>query len=276
MTPPVVRPAAAAPSLRRPPSAAGPDPRIVARRVAVRRGEGRRRLRRLLWGVGALAVVAAAGGATRTALLDVDRVEVEGASRVPVADVVEAVTAAGADLGAPLTDVDEGAVERALERLPGIAAADVERSWPGTLAVEVVERTPVAAFVAGDAAAVVAPDGVVIDVVDAPPSGLPVLAGTEVDLEVGAVVDAPDLLAVAAALPPEVAIAVATVAVLDGDVELVLADGGLARLGPAVDIGAKLVAVATVLEQVDRTCLAVIDVRVPSAPAVTRTPGCSS
>jgi hypothetical protein len=103
-----------------------------------------------------------------------------------------------------------------------------------------------------------------------------VLAGAEVDLEPGAVADAPELLAVAAALPTAVAAAVATVAAVDGEVELVLAEGGIARLGQAVEIGAKLVAVATVLEQVDRTCLAIVDVRVPSAPAVTRTPGCSS
>jgi cell division protein FtsQ len=275
LTPPLVRPAAA-PGVRAP-ARPRADPRIVARRVAVRRSEGRRRLRRLLWCVGVVAVVGLGLGATRTALLDVDRVEVDGAERVPVELVLDAARTGGASAGVPLTDVDEKGIERAVERLPGVAHADVGRSWRGTLTVAIIERTPVATLTEGHVTAVVAADGVVTALVPSPPPGLPVLAGTDVDLEPGAVVDAPDLLAVAAALPPEVAAAVSAVASAHrGEVELVLGDGGVARLGPAVEIGAKLVAVATVLEQVDLTCLATLDVRVPSAPAVTRTPGCSS
>jgi hypothetical protein len=53
-----------------------------------------------------------------------------------------------------------------------------------------------------------------------------------------------------------------------------LAGGGVARLGPTTALGSKLVAVATVLGQVDLSCLATIDARVPSAPVVTRQPGC--
>lgn len=275
--PPLVRPPAiVAPRPAPAPTPPRTDPRILARRIAVRRSEGRRRLRRLLWFGAGLAAVAAAVGATRTPLLDVDHVEVTGARRIGIDEVLGAATVAGAELGAPLTDVDEGAVERALEALPPIADASVHRSWPGTIDVEIVERTPVAAYTEDGATAVLAADGVVIEVVAAPPAGLPVLAGTDVDLEPGAVVDAPDLLAVAAALPPQVAGSVTAVAADGDEVELVLGDGGVARLGPAVEIGAKLVAVATVLEQVDLDCLATVDVRVPSAPAVTRTPGCSS
>ena len=104
------------------------------------------------------------------------------------------------------------------------------------------------------------------------------LDGVEAPAEAGAHIDAPELLAVAAALPEEVRAAVAAVraAPAEGEVDLRLTGGGIARLGPTTGLGAKLVAVATVLEQVDLTCLATIDVRVPSAPAVTRAPGCAA
>lgn len=256
----------------------GTDPRIQARRIAVRRSEGRRRLRRLLWVGVVLTVVAAAAGSTRTALLDVDHVRVEGARLVGVDDVLEAAAAAGAGRGDPLADLDLGAVERAVASLPAVAEVRVERRWPGTVVLAVVERQPVASVAAGEGAtAVVAADGVVVDVLDAAPSGLPVLEVAGGTLEPGRVLDAPALLAVAAAMPAEVAAAVAAVAPADdGAVELRLADGGRARLGPPEELGAKLVAVATVLEQVELACLAVLDVRVPSAPAVTRRPGCPS
>jgi cell division protein FtsQ len=287
--PPVVRPparpqrapAATAPRPARPPRPDRPaaDPRILARRVEVLRSEGRRRLRRLLWGLGALALVGAAAASTQTALLDVDHVRVDGAARVPIAEVLDAAAGAGAATGAALVDVDEGDVARAVESLPGVADATVRRDWPGTVELTVVERVPVAAVTGAGGAAVVAADGVVVDTVAAAPAGLPVLATAAERLERGAVVDAPDLLAVAAALPPELAGRVAAVApggAGAGEVELRLVDGGVARLGPPADLGPKLVAVATVLDQVDLACLATLDVRVPSAPAVTRSAACAA
>jgi cell division protein FtsQ len=267
LSPPVLRPAAI-----------GPDPRILARRIAVRRDEGRKRLRRLVWFLGAVVVVAAAAGATRTRLLDVDRVEISGTARVPGSVIRGAAAEGGATLGAALVDLDTAGVERAIEALPGVADARVSRHWPGTIEVTVIERVPVAAVAAGDRTAVVAADGVVTAVIPSLPATIPTLEVAEVDAQPGAVVDEPDLLAVAAALPEAAAARVAAVAPgpEPGEVLLALRDGGVVRLGPAADLGDKLVAVVTVLEQVDLTCLATLDVRVPSAPAVTRDPGCAS
>jgi hypothetical protein len=104
------------------------------------------------------------------------------------------------------------------------------------------------------------------------------LDGVAAPASAGERVDAPDLLTVAALLPEEVREHVAAVGAgaSDGEVDLRLVGGGIARLGPTAGLGSKLVAVATVLEQVDLTCLATIDARVPSAPSVTRAAGCSS
>jgi cell division protein FtsQ len=251
------------------------DPRMVARRIAVRRDEGRRRLRRLLIGLGVTAAVAVGALLTRTPLLNVDHIRVQGADTALRADVVAAVTTAGAGPGTPMLDVDLRAVTAAVEGVPTIAAADVERAWPGTLTVQVRPRVPVATI----GGALVAEDGIVV-AVGAPPGPAPLagIDGVEVPTTTGAHVDAPELLTVAAALPEEVRAAVAGVraGAVDGEVELRLAGGGAARLGPTTGLGAKLVAVATVLEQVDLTCLATIDARVPSAPTVTRAPGCGA
>ena len=273
MTPPVVRPAATSlPPVAR----TRPDPRILARRIAVRRDEGRKRLRRLVACAAGLGAIGLGAAATRTHLLDVDEVTVDGAERVPLDAVLDAVTAAGAELGTPLVDIDEGAVTAAVEQLPAVAAADVDRRWPGGLVVRITERIPVAVVPAASGVALVAADGVVVDVLSSPPADLPLLSGLPDDLEPGAVVDAPDLLAVAAALPPGITASVADIVASDDGVELRLGDGGTARLGPPAELGPKLVAVATVLEQVDLTCLAVLDVRVPSAPAITKVPGCTA
>jgi cell division septal protein FtsQ len=258
-----------------------PDPRIVARRIAVKRDEGRRRLRRVGWAALAVALLAGAALATRTPLLDVDHVRVEGASRVAIGEVLEAAATAGAEPGDPLVGLSEASVARAVEALPGVADASVERRWPGTVVVTLVERRPVASVAVGDRLALVAADGVVVEVLGVlagAPVGLPLLEGTAVDAEPGAVADAPDLLSVAAALPPAVVAHVSSVAAGPAaeEVSLRLGDGVTARLGPVADLGAKLNAVATVLEQVDLACVLTIDVRVPSAPALTPRPGCAA
>jgi cell division protein FtsQ len=256
------------------------DPRMVARRIAVRRSEGRRRLHRIIGVAATVAAVAAVVLSTQTPLLDLDHVVVRGAGADVVPAVVEAASSAGASTGTPLLDVDPGRVARAVESVPAIADASVVRRWPGTIIVQVTPRIPVA-VVGG---ALVAADGVVVAVgtspSTAPPSTVPLVAldGVAAPAGAGERVDAPDLLTVAALVPDEVREHVAAVGAgaSEGEVDLRLVGGGIARLGPTTGLGSKLVAVATVLEQVDLTCLATIDARVPSAPSVTRAQGCSS
>ena len=59
-----------------PPRPSGMDPRLRQRRIEVRRAEGRRRLRRLLIGLGVVAVGALLWAVTYTSALDIDHVEV--------------------------------------------------------------------------------------------------------------------------------------------------------------------------------------------------------
>src|SRR4051812_31048214 len=66
------------------------DPRIRERRIAVKRDEGRRRLRVLIGAVSTATVIGGALAATHSALLDVDHVKVEGAARTASADIIHA------------------------------------------------------------------------------------------------------------------------------------------------------------------------------------------
>jgi hypothetical protein len=56
----------------------------------------------------------------------------------------------------------------------------------------------------------------------------------------------------------------------DGSLELRLVPRGVVRFGPPTRVREKLLAVLTVLDQADVRRLSMIDVRVPSAPVLTR------
>jgi cell division protein FtsQ len=138
----------AAPPRRRPaPSVPGADRLAVRARAerSARRGRWARRTgSALLVGLPLLAV---AWVLLLSTWLAVDEVRVTGLERLTVAQVRAAV-----DLPSdtPLARVDTGAVERAVGRLAPADQVEVRRSWPGTLVVEVTERTPVLGVVRDD------------------------------------------------------------------------------------------------------------------------------
>lgn len=83
--------------------------------------------------------------------------------------------AAGVPAGQPLATVDLAEVQRRVGALRKIESVLAERSWPGTLRIEVTERRPVAVIEVGGKAALVDRHGVVIEVRQAAPPTLPVL-----------------------------------------------------------------------------------------------------
>ncbi|MGC9667353.1 cell division protein FtsQ/DivIB [Planosporangium sp. 12N6] len=156
---------------------------VRARRDAVppsvRRFSQRARQRRLraarpwLVAAGVLMLLAvAAGVGYATPLLGVAEVRVTGARLVTPAQVR---AAAGVARGTPLVRVDLAAVSGRVGGLAPVDRATVTRSWPRTLVVRVVERTPVAAVPAGDGYVVVDRTGTVFDRAAAAPAGLPVV-----------------------------------------------------------------------------------------------------
>jgi cell division protein FtsQ len=252
------------------------DPRIRQRRIEVKRNEGRRRLKILVAVLSVLLVTGTAFVAMRSPFLDVDRLAITSGPHTSPRAVT---AAAGVPRHRPLIDIDTTAVARRIRTLPWVRSVSVRRQWPGTVEITVVERTAAAAVPAAaggwalvDAGGWVlermaAPPPGVVPVVDVAPVGAP---GTTVWRSVR------DSLTVAAALPPALIPKVAGVGPgPDGEVQLHLKPAGLARLGPPAELAAKLSSLAVVLDHVPLTgagAVAVIDVRVPTAPVVTRVP----
>jgi cell division protein FtsQ len=256
------------------PGTAAIDPRLRARRIAVRRDEGRRRLRRLT----GLGVVAAAMvltlGVTRSPVLDVDRVQVAGATHTPVGAIQRAT---GIKRHAPMTDVDLDRARAGVLALPWVRTVSITRSWPASVRVEITERTAIAVVTAGtEGFALVDGDGRVLELSPAPPPGYMLLANVPVPGPAGSAIDASasDALAVARVMPASLRPKVSTVVAEADGVVLRLVAGGVVRLGPATDLDPKLRAADTVLAEVDMTNLCAVDVRVASAPSLTRGKSC--
>lgn len=249
------------------------DPRIRRRRVEVRRQEGRRRLRLLIALTAVVAVALGGWAAIGSPLLDVDAIVVAGASHTAPGDVV---FASSLHPGQAMVHVDLGTAARRIDALPWVLHATVRRQWPGRIRITVSERAPVAvAPAAAGGSALLDATGRVLDVVGQAPPGLAVLAGLPPAGPPGSTLPTDDVaaLSVAVALPAELRARTAGVGPVGGttgEVELRLVPEGTVRLGPPDDLGRKFDAVRAVLAQVDLHNLAVLDVRRPENPVLTR------
>lgn len=245
------------------------DPRIRARRVAVTRAAGKRRLRILLSVVTLLCGFGLAWLTVQSPLLDVDHVRVVGAQQASRTAILEA---AHVHRGAALLFIDTGAIARRVERVPGVGAAHVSRDLPGTLRIRVTERAPLAWARGPGGAVVIDRDGRVIRTTAAPPAGLAELRGLTRAGAPGTLVAPRGAANVLARLPAALRARVGAVLVAHGDVALRLsgAGGGVpaaeVRLGPPTDVAAKGAAALAVLQSLGAHAVAYVDVRVPDAP----------
>lgn len=249
-------------------------PRMRARRAEVARGVTRRRLRRVKAVLAVVCAVVWALVALRSPLLDVDRVQVVGAERVPVAEVRRA---AGEGPGTPMVEVDLGAARARVADLPWVDEVRVTRLWPGTVRVVVTERHEIATVEHEDGWALLDRHGRVLEVVAARPD-LAALPG-ERDAAPGATLGAEDrrALAVLGSLPSE--LRQLTEGTDDGPdgLELVLDDGFRVVLGDGRDLATKADAALAVRDHAgapgEAGCR--IDVRVPTAPVLTTGRACA-
>lgn len=248
------------------------DPRIRARRIEVRRQQGRRRLRVLLGLVLGAALVGLGYAVANSALLDVDELAVTGNARTPADDVV---AASGLEPGEPLLLLDVGGASTAIGRLPWVASARIDRSITGTVTIEVAEREPVATLPTVDGAFVVVDqEGRQLERVATPGPDQLLLWGVEASGVAGTPVGPgpQEVLRLLGALTPPVREAVSGIGLEGEDLFLELAAGGRVRLGGTADLDDKLVSLETMLARVDLSCLAELDLGVPSAPALSRRP----
>lgn len=258
------------------------DPRLRARRREIRRDRGRRRLRRLQAGLGVVAVGAGGWVAALSPVFDVDRLRVQGVVRSE-ADVI--VAAAGIDRHEAMLTLDLAGAAADIEAQPWVATATVTRHWPGDVVVTVTERQPQAMVATRKGRWVVVDrDRRQLAVVDE--GAFPELArivGLAPDAEPGALVgeEAGAALELAGLLPAVVPGVVPEVKVAPGGLEVSMSGGGggeppLVRFGGPTRLADKVDALAAlvdadVLDEIPPP--AVVDVRVPDAPVLTRTGG---
>lgn len=184
--------------------------------------------RRRIAVLGVLTVIALGYLLWFTPFLGVSTVEVVGVREVE-ADRVRSV--ADVPIDHPMVRVDTDRVAARVSELPGVAEADVSRSWPSTITITVTERRAVAYHESSGGVELVDSTGVLFEHLDAPPDGLPKLDL----LDPGPAHDETRAVtAVLAALPTELfEQVVSATAVTPGSVELELTEERVVRWGDA-------------------------------------------
>ncbi len=246
------------------------DPRISARRTAVIKEQGRRRL--IIAGValGVAALVVGGWFLLHTPLFSARSITVTGNVHETSAEVV---AQAGLASHPPLLDVDAGAAAARLEELPWVRVASVHVSWPDGVRIAVTEETP--RFTAGTPAgqwATLSNDGRVLALSATRPAGLLLLTVPEPPGQPGRVLPAKDApgLRVASTLPASFVGQVTAVTVEPaGWVQLTLTTPVLVDIGTTSELTAKYEDVSSILAGATLHNGDVIDVSVPDAPTVT-------
>jgi cell division protein FtsQ len=225
---------------------------------------------RLLLAVAAIVVfTGATWTTTRSALLDVDHIEVSGGSVVTAA---QATAGAGLRRGQPMLTVNTVVAERHLRRLPWVDTAMVERSFPNTVRIHLTERV-VAAIAARPAGGWVLLDrgGRVLAEQPDRTADLPEVIGAGASPTPGDnLTAARPALDVVSALPEPIRRQVQS-ATLDGEAVRLQMGAREIRFGPPTQVAAKVAALSVLLERVGNRSVAVLDVRVPQAPVVVPT-----
>lgn len=250
-----------------PPSIAPRDRVVVssAQRFAERAKERRRvTLRKAGALVTALVAAAAVGWVvfySPVLGLDPHQVVVKGTKDSPVAEAdVRAVVDHHA--AEPLPRLDTAALCSQLRAVHGVKDVQVVRDWPRGLTVTVTPRVAVAVVPDGDQVALVDPEGVRLGTGPDPPPGLP-LVQADGDRALAAA------LSVVVALPPDLALQVATITAPTQDtVSLALTDGVEVLWGSGEDNALKAQVVATLRADETITDVTTIDVSAPRRPVL--------
>lgn len=265
----------------RPRTSSSAHPRVQDRRAAVARQRGRWRTRALVMITGLFTVGGLGWLAIQSSLLDLEAVEVRGTRRAAADEVRDA---AAVERGDPLLLVDRGAVASRVEGLPWIEAAGVEWSLPGTLVVKVAERTPVGWVAVDDGSAdsgdagqdeapgrvaLVDETGRVLDVRRRPPARLPQLDHPHGVPEPGDRLEhAESVLAIAASVPDGLRSRVLGVHRASTGFALDVDGVEIVRFGAPDGLAQKWSALEAVLDEMGEQSVYLVDVRVPSVPAV--------
>jgi cell division protein FtsQ len=219
----------------------------------------------------AFATVAAAFGAywlaRESPLFAVRRIDVGGA---PPGISRQVERALSDRIGGSLLKLDVDDADAALERLPTVRAATVDRAFPHTLRVMVAPERPVAVIRQGSGSWLVSARGRVMStLVRGVRRKLPrIWVKRDVRVATGSLVTGQLRVAVAAVAPLEAArlpARVATVSISDSALTLMMRSGLELRLGEPAEVALKLAVAARILPLLDDEAT-YLDVSVPGRP----------
>ena len=168
------------------PTATGPkiDPRLRARRIAVRRAIGLKRLKWIIIGTSVVLIVSVTLALLGSSLFAVNNVVVSG-DHHRIDPTLLAAAVDDLDGHAALL-IDTRAIERHLEASPWIKRARVSVDFPHDATIELVEREPLATYVGTDGRfRIVAVDGIVVDVIPGQPIEFMLMTGPGPNVEAG-------------------------------------------------------------------------------------------
>lgn len=247
------------------------DERIAERRREVRRERMLRRRRRTIVGLVLLAALLAAAAVERSSLVALSEVTVRGVDRLSEQEVR---AAADLPLGTSILRVRLGAAEQRVRELPLVADVDARRAGPLTVELVVTERIPVLVARSGAGARLIDADGVVL--ARGSEDHLPAVEVTGTLPRVGDRAEPSQpvgaALAVLRGLPGALRAQILSYAAPSvDDVRLTLRSGVVVKVGDASRLDEKARALGAVLDDLGVTEVAMIDVRAPGAPTVSRT-----
>ncbi len=147
--------------------AANLDPVMVMRRRALRKARGRRRLVLLASSIGVVVLAVGYYAVRASPIFNVRDVTVTGAD--PKVDATIQTMAEQSAEGHSLLAVNAGAIQSAIEAMPAVRSATVDRQFPNALSVSVVMYHPAVAVSVGSRTYLVADDAHVIGTVKKSP-----------------------------------------------------------------------------------------------------------
>ncbi|HEX3793271.1 MAG TPA: FtsQ-type POTRA domain-containing protein [Acidimicrobiales bacterium] len=260
------RPAGAAAGRSRTPI----DPRISARRTAVTRQQGKRRLRLLMVLAIVTALVVGLWFLAHSVLFSARNITVVGATHETAVQIEQA---GGLTMQTPLLNVHDGAVAAGIEQLPWVLSATVSVHWPDSVHIVVTEQSPALTMnTASGQWAALSASGRVLAVSAQRPAGLPLVTGPLAPGAPGTVVGAGDQvgLRVASTLPASFKAQVTAVHIEPGGwVQLAMTTPITVNIGTATQLPAKYEDVTSLLAHATLHTGDVLDVSVPDAPTVT-------
>lgn len=204
----------------------------------------------------------------RSGAFAVERMQIVGGNQSLTPSVrTETLQAIGS---ASLLTVDTATLQAALEGIPGVRTAAIDRAFPSTLRIQIVSERAVAVAPTGKGLMVIAATGRVVGQAGKGSASLPVIAAAPSDIPgLGGVITAP-------AVVKEVRLAAAQsrgfrfVAIGYGDDGMVArtAQGIAVKFGDPTDLAAKFAVARSIFRRTQGQNVVYINVTVPTAPVL--------